>query len=129
MSRIALVLNGLICTMIAVRALSGPDVFLGEFGVELTSAMAFAEARSIHGGGFAGIAIVVWLGLFRPEFRSAALLAAAAVMLGLAFGRAVGIVVDGATDGTTLQATVAEAVLGGLALAALLRERKAASAQ
>ncbi len=128
MSRVALVLNGLIMTMIGVRALLTPAAFLGQYGIELPSAMALAEARSIHGGAFGALAILMWLGLLRSNFRITALCAAAFVMLGLAVGRLVGIVVDGATDSGTLVATVVEVVLGGLALAALMRENTATSA-
>ncbi len=128
MSRVALVLNGLIMTMIGVRALLTPAAFLGQYGIELPSAMALAEARSIHGGAFGALAILMWLGLLRSNFRVTALWAAAFVMLGLAVGRLVGIVVDDATDSGTLVATVVEVVLGGLALAALMRENTATSA-
>ena len=128
MSRVALVLNGLIMTMIGVRALLTPAAFLGQYGIELPSAMALAEARSIHGGAFGALAILMWLGLLRSNFRVTALCAAAFVMLGLAGGRLVGIVVDRATDSGTLVATVVEVVLGGLALAALMRENTATSA-
>jgi len=83
MSRVVLVLNGLVMTMIGVRSLFTPAAFLGSFGVELPSAMALAEARSIHGGGFAALAVLMWLGLLRPDLRITALLgslAAAALM-------------------------------------------------
>ena len=122
MSQVALVLNGLVMTMICIRALFTPESFLGEFGVELSSATALAEARSIHGGAFGALAILVWLGLLRSNFRITALRVAAFVMLGLAFGRLVGVVVDGATDSSTVTALVAEAVLGCLALIGLARE-------
>jgi len=128
-SQVALVLNGLIMTMICIRALFTPETFLGEYGVELPTATALAEARSIHGGAFGALAILVWLGLFRSNFRITALRAAAFVMLGLAFGRFVGVVVDGATNSATLTAAVGEAVLGGLALGALLREDARSSTQ
>jgi hypothetical protein len=108
-------------TMIGVRALFTPEAFLGEFDVALGSAKALAEARSIHGGSFGALAILMWLGLARPSYRTSALHAAAFVMLGLAAGRLFGIVVDGATGSDTVVATIAEAVLGGLAVAALLR--------
>ena len=127
MSKVALVLNGLVMTMICVRSLVGPEAFLGEFGVQLPSAMALAEARSIHGGGFGALALLAWLGLFRSDFRVTGLRAAGFVMLGLAVGRLVGVFVDGATDSGTLMAVAVEVVLGGLAVAALRREKATAS--
>ena len=121
MSKIALLSNGLVMTLISVRALLEPASFLGEYGVELTSATAFAEARSIHGGGFGALAALVWLGLFRATFRLTALRVAAFVMLGLALARLVGVVVDGATDAATSRAVIVEGILGSLALIALWR--------
>ena len=59
MSRVVLVLNGLVMTMISVRSLFTPAAFLGVFGVKLPSAMALAEARSIHGDGFAALAVLI----------------------------------------------------------------------
>jgi len=120
-SKFALFLNGLVMTLISVRALFEPASFLGEYGVELTSATAFAEARSIHGGGFGALAVLVWLGLVRPTFQLTALRAAAFVMLGLALARLVGVVVDGATDAATARAVIVEGVLGSLALIGLWR--------
>ncbi len=128
MSKVALVLNGLVMTMICVRSLASPESFLGEYGVHLSSATALAEARSIHGGGFGALALLAWLGLFRADFRVTGLRVAAFVMLGLAAGRLVGVVVDGATDSVTWTATVVELVLGGLAVVALRRESVSASA-
>jgi hypothetical protein len=122
MSRFVLVLNGLVFSMIGLGNLLVPARFLGRFGVELPSAMALAEARAVHGGGYAALAILMGLGLSRPGFRITALRAAAFIMLGLAFGRLLGILVDGATDGSTIVATAGEALFGGLAVAALRRE-------
>jgi len=127
LSKVALVLNGLVMTMICVRSLVGPEAFLGQYGVHLSSATALAEARSIHGGGFGALALLVWVGLFRADFRVTGLRVAGFVMLGLAAGRLVGVAVDGATDSVTLTATLGELVLGGLAVAALRRERASAS--
>lgn len=124
MTRAALILNGLVLSFIALRMLFAPAEFLAEFGVELTSATALAEARSIHGGGIAAIAALIWLGLFNSDWTAASLLVAAAFLLALTVGRAVGIVVDGATDSLTITATVAEFLLGGFAAVALYFERR-----
>lgn len=121
-SRVALFLNGLVMTMIGLRGLFGPEAFLGEFGVVLPTPTALGEARAAHGGVFGALAVLVWLGLFRPDFRITALRVAAFVMLGLAVGRVLAFFVDGATESQSVIATVAEIVLGGLAFAGLTRE-------
>jgi hypothetical protein len=122
MARIVLIVNGLVFGMIGLGNLFVPADFLGEFGVVLSSAMALAEARAVHGGGYAALAILMGLGLLRPDrFEITALRAAAFVMGGLAFGRFVGILVDGATDMKTIVATAGEVVLCGVAIGALFR--------
>ncbi len=45
MTKFALVLNGLVMTMLGIRGLFTPDAFLAQWDVELSSATAFAEAR------------------------------------------------------------------------------------
>ena len=127
MSRVALVLNGLVLTMVGVSTLSLPAAMLANFEVDLPSAMALAHARSIQGGGFVALATLMWLGLLRPNLRMTALRVAAFVMWGFALGRLVGIVVDGATDSSTVFGTVVEVLLGSLAAAALMREGPATS--
>lgn len=122
MNRAVIFINGLILSVIALRMLFAPAEFLAQFGVELTSATALAEARSIHGGGIAAIALLVWLALFNSKWTTTGLAAAAFFLLGLAIGRAIGIFVDGATDSLTITATVAEFLLGGLAAIALFFE-------
>ena len=123
MTRIALILNGAIMTIIGLNALIRPEAFLGQYGVQLPSAMALAEARSIHGGGFLAMAILMWLGLARRRFRVIAVGAAAFMMTGMALGRLFGVVAGGATAPLTLIATFAEALLGGVAFAGLAREK------
>ena len=128
MTRAALILNGLVLSFIALRMLLTPAEFLAEFGVALTSATALAEARSIHGGGIAAIAALIWLGLFNAKWTATGLLAAAVFLLALTVGRAIGIVVDGATDSLTITATVAEFLLGSLAAIALFFHQRSAAA-
>ena len=128
MSRIVLILNGLVFSMIGLGNLFVPATFLGRFGVQLSSPIALAEARAVHGGGYAALAILMGLGWVRPDFRVTALRAVAFIMWGLAVGRLLGILVDGATDGITIVATAGEALFGVLAVAALRREGRETSA-
>ena len=126
MLKLALIANGIIMTLIGLQALFTPAGFLGDYGVDLPSASALAEARSIHGGGFSALGLLMWLGLLWKEFRLTALRTAAFFMIGLAFGRTLGIVFDGAFDFNTFFSTAVEIILGVLAIMALQRERASA---
>ena len=44
MTRIALILNGAIMTIIGLNALIRPEAFLGQYGVQLPSAMANGQS-------------------------------------------------------------------------------------
>ena len=127
MSRIALVLNGLVFTLIGVMTLLDPAGMLASFDIELSSPVALAHERSIQGGAMASAGVLMWLGLMRPDFRRPALIAAAFVMWGYALGRLLGVIVDGATDSAVLGGVGIEALLGSLAVVALRREALATS--
>ena len=122
MSRAALVLNGLVFTFVGGMTLFDPAGMLAGFGIALPDATALAHERSIQGGGMLASGVLMWLGLARTDYRRPALVAAAFVMGGFAFGRLVGVVVDGATEPAILAGTTIEALLGGLACLALRRE-------
>ena len=127
MSRIALVLNGLIFTLVGVLTLLDPVAMLANFDVVLANPVALAHERSIQGGGMASAGVLMWLGLMRGDFRRPALVAAAFVMWGFALGRLLGVIVDGATDAAVLGGMGMEALLGSLAAVALRREEPATS--
>lgn len=122
MTRIALILNGLIFTLVGVLTLVDPAAMLGNFDIALSNPVALAHERSIQGGGMASAGVLMWLGLMRREFRRPALVAAAFVMWGFALGRLLGVVVDGATGSAVLGGAGIEALLGSLAVVALRRE-------
>ncbi len=127
MSRIALVLNGLMFTLVGVMTLVDPAAMLANFDIELPNPVALAHERSIQGGGMASAGVLMWLGLLRPGFRRPALVAAAFVMWGFALGRLLGVIVDGTTEFVVLAGTGMEALLGSLAAVALTREERATS--
>ena len=127
MSRIALVLNGLVFTGVGLMTVFDPAGMLAGFNIELLSPAALAHERSIQGGGMASAGVLMWLGLLRPDFRRSALVAAAFVMWGFALGRLLGVIVDGATEPAVLAGVGIEAMLGSLAVVALRREEPTAT--
>ena len=127
MSRIALILNGLVLTVVGVQTLLDPSGMLANQSIELSNPTALAHQRSIQGGGMASVGVLMWLGLLRPDFRRPALVAAAFVMWGFALGRLLGVVADGATESVVLLGTGIEALMGSLAAVALWREEPGAA--
>ena len=121
-SRVALVLNGLVFTLIGVQTLLDPAGALVSFDIELATPTALAHERSIQGGGMAAAGVLMWLGLLRADFRRPALVAATFVMWGFALGRLLGVIVDGATESLVLSGTLIEASLGSVAAVALRRQ-------
>jgi Domain of unknown function (DUF4345) len=126
MSRIALILSGLVFTAVGVQTLLDPGGQLAFFSIELSNPTALAHERSIQGGGMTSAGVLMWLGLLRSDFRRPALVAAAFVMWGFALGRLLGVAVDGATEPLVLFGLGIEALLGSLAAVALRREGAAA---
>ena len=126
MSRVALILNGLVFTGVGLATLIDPAGMLASFKIALVEPTALAHVRSIQGGGMASAGVLMWLGYLRADFRRPALVAAAFVMSGFALGRIVGVLLDGATDFSVLSGAGIEALLGSLALFALRREESVA---
>lgn len=128
MSRIALVLNGLVFTLVGGLTLLDPSAMLASFDVVLPNPASLAHERSIQGGGMASAGVLMWLGLMRLDFRRSALIAAAFIMWGFALGRLLGVILDGATDAVVLGGAGMEALLGSLAVVALRQEARVTSA-
>ena len=127
MIRLALILNGLVFTLIGIQTLLDPVGMLARFEIVLPNPAALAHARSIQGGGMASAGVLMWLGLGRADFRRPALITAVFIMGGFGTGRLLGVFLDGATETAVFVGVGVEFALAGLAVAAL-RSADSASA-
>lgn len=80
-----------------VYALAAPARLIAPFDVELGSATARAEVRAVYGGFGLAVAAVLVLALADRELRPGIVLTVAAALAGMAVGRVVSAVADGAT--------------------------------
>ncbi|CAO3432472.1 DUF4345 domain-containing protein [Azospirillum argentinense] len=85
------------------------------------TASALTDMRATYGGMMIGFAVFLGWSGFSPQAERAAGVAALSVLIGLAIGRAVGIVVDGSFNVTIIALLLAELLFGALLAAALAR--------
>jgi hypothetical protein len=105
-TRVILVLNVLLFLGFGLAFLVGPVRMTQTPGVQLPSPTAISDVRAIYGGMELGFAAFLAYCVYRRE-TSTGLLAATLVLAGTAFGRAVGLIVDGYTP-VTLRLLFAE---------------------
>lgn len=98
-----------------------PHAFYAGSGVEIGHDPNLLSELRAPGANLAMLGAVIFAGVFRPELarRSAAL--GAAVFLAFAFGRVVGVAIDGPPGSGMLGALAFEVVIGALCLLALRR--------
>jgi len=122
-----LALAGGVFTIIGLSHLSVPDAMLSAHGLQLTSVSAYSDVRAGYGGLYVALGIVFLAGVARPGMRGLALLMLAAVTSGLAGGRLLSLIVDGAPTWTAFILLAIEAV-AAVSVVSLLRRRPQARA-
>jgi hypothetical protein len=121
----ALVLAGAGLVLVGVTGLTQPHAVLAPLGIPLPGPSALSEARANYGGMHVGMGLFFLAGATRPALRTAALVAAAAFMGGLLVGRIVSAAVDGVPDAFVGFLFTTELAGTALAVAALVRGRRA----
>jgi hypothetical protein len=122
-----LALAGGVFTIIGLSYLSVPDTLLSLHGLLLTTASAYSDVRAGYGGLYVALGMVFLGGAARPGMRGLALLMLAAVTGGLAGGRLLSLIVDGAPTWTALFLLAIESA-AAVSVASLLRRRHQARA-
>jgi hypothetical protein len=114
--RIAVSVFALLFAFLGLRWMFGPEAAAGELGIQLGDAVARNTARGDLGGMFIAAAILCGLGVAQAEARW---LQAVALVVGcIAFGRSVGLVVDGYATGSLMPLLLEIAMVIVLLLAA-----------
>jgi hypothetical protein len=127
-TRIFLGLSALAWLPYGIFCLAQPGFLEGAAGVASSTPTGSAELRAMYGGLQAGIGALALVGFLRAEAARPALLTLLFLCAGLALGRILGLVVDGAASPYTLiaigfevtSAAVAGALVGRAAPAAAL---------
>lgn len=125
LARASVGLTALVYAGFGAVMLVAPEV-LGAVGIELRSAAARTEVRSIYGGLELGLALFLGLSAARGRWLEPALVVQAATLGGAALGRAVGLAVDGGVEALVVGLLCAEACGAALGVVALVRLRAAA---
>ena len=110
--RVLLYLFALLNAAVGAAALAVPRRLATSIGYELTGTAAYGEMRAVYGGLFLAFGIVVVVALQRPDSGSW-LMALGLLYVGLAGGRLVSAVLDGAVRYTLVTALIE---VGGAAL-------------
>ena len=103
--RIILYVFALVNAGIGVAALAVPKRIATAIGYELTNSAAFGEMRAVYGGLFLAFGLVIVVALQRHD-ASAWLMPLGLLYVGLASGRIVSAVLDGAVRYTLIAALV-----------------------
>jgi ABC-type uncharacterized transport system permease subunit len=118
-----LALAGGVFTVIGLSHLSVPQTMLSFHGLMLTSISAYSDVRAGYGGLYVALGVVFLGGAVRPGMRELALLMLAAVTGGLAGGRLLSLVVDGAPTWSAWLLLAVE-LAAAVSVASLLRRRQ-----
>lgn len=119
---LVLTLSGLSILGTGIVGLTDPQALFTPLGVDLIGASAHNEMRAAYGGMHIGVGGLLLAGAGRASMRTTALLVAAVFLGGLAVGRFVSLLLDGAPSPFVYQLWIPEAI-GAVASGALLSLR------
>lgn len=121
---------GLTAFGIGVAILLTPHGFYAGYGIELSRDPNLLSELRAPGANLTMLGALIFAGAVRSRMAHASAALGAAVFLAFAFGRLVGIVLDGAPQGGVFAALIVEVVVGGLCLLTLAQvaERRGWSA-
>ena len=117
-----LALAGGVFTIIGLSHLSVPQAMLSFHGLMMTTVNAYSDVRAGYGGLYVALGVVFLGGAARPGMRDLALLMLAAVTGGLAGGRLLSLIVDGAPTWSAWLLMSIE-LAAAVSVASLLRRR------
>jgi hypothetical protein len=112
-------LSAVALVVVGFTGLVSPAQLFDPLGVTLPTPAGRNEIRAAYGGMHLGVGLLLLAGVGRRERRRAALWLVVAFMGGLALGRLVSLVADGAPGDFVMRLWVPEALAGGLAAALL----------
>ena len=121
--KIILGLCGLLILIPGVLALFSPEYFTERNGENISGRLSLLNDYRATGMFMFSSGIIMLLGIIRSKLTFTSVIVAIMAHLGLAIGRWVSLGLDGLPSETLIKASVAETVLGLLALFALIKYR------
>ncbi len=123
LQKLTLGIAGLAALGIGLAITAAPGLFYATYGIALGNDPNLLSELRAPGANLAVLGLVILAGAFRQSMQRLAAFLGATVFLAYAFGRIVGMVLDGMPSDGLVQATVIELVIGGLCVALLWRGR------
>ena len=116
-----LLIVGSFFLLAGVAYLAAPVALTAFVQMPLGSPVAVIEVQGFYGGQMIGLGAFTLLGVFRPQFATAALILIAADLGGTAIGRAVGMVASGQFPAEMLALMLVESVSAVVSMALVRR--------
>lgn len=128
MTRIYLIVAGLIGTALGTMILFAPAAFYASYGIAVAGQVDLLNELRAHGLGLLGAGFFIASGAFLPRLVMPAAIVAVAAYLSYGVSRLIGIAFDGMPSSGLQVATGIELAIGLFGLALLLRLRRAIAA-
>jgi hypothetical protein len=121
--RFSIILSAIVFGGFGIAFLLFPLFMASVVGIELPTPSALIDFRATYGGFEIGLAIFFAICAFREEWIRPALAAQAVSLGGFAFGRIIGLTLDGAPQTIIYYLLIAECAGCGIGLFALMKEK------
>lgn len=119
-----LIIAGATATVIGGYILASPEAFYAAYGIDLSGNASLLNELRAGGGAVLVLGLLILAGLVFSRFRLASTLLATAMFFAYGAARLVSLGIDGQPDGGLIAAMIAELVIGGAGVAALIAARK-----
>lgn len=119
-----LLIAGATALVIGGYILVSPDAFYAAYGIPVSGNASLLNELRAGGGAVLVLGLLILSGLVFARFRLASTLLATAMFFAYGATRLVSLGIDGQPDGGLITAMIAELVIGGAGVAALIAARK-----
>ena len=122
--RFSIILSAIVFGSFGIAFLLFPLFMASIVGIELPTPSALIDFRATYGGFEIGLAVFFAVCAFREEWIRPALVAQAVSLGGFAFGRIIGLMLDGTPQTIIYYLLIAELAGCGIGLFALMKEKR-----
>ena len=128
-SRLVLLLSGLVASGIAVAILIAPDAFYASYGIDLDGDSNLTNELKAPAGALLLAGVMILAGSIRTQLIAFSMTTAAAVYLSFGLPRFLSMIVDGVPGDGLVSAAVVEVAIGTICLINLISYRSRSNAQ
>ncbi|WP_332691356.1 DUF4345 domain-containing protein [Devosia sp.] len=128
MTRIYLIITGIIGAALGTMILFAPVAFYAGYGIEPAGQVNLLNELRSHGLSLLGAGLFIASGAFLPRFGALATVVAAGLYISYGLSRLVAVALDGMPSSSLLLAAGVEIAIGLVGVALMLRSPRAATA-